>query len=415
MLRGSAATRLQDNAWYRLCRCCKIKFMTRDPVVTYVLVNQLGGITSMLTNLVKYRQADAMAQEAVMLSIRDKPHTPVENPFPDDVPVTHFSFSSKENWYHVFRRLSKHAGSRPGVLVANDVYEMLMLQAFRVDKKVVQIVHDAYNVQLAVLYGEVVDKFICHSRFYYEVLCQLLGRPDDIVHIPYGIPLRHERREPPAENQPLRLLFLGRHHSQKGVHDLIRIHRLLQERNIPVQWTIMGRGPETDLLHQQWKGVAGVRFYSPETNEEVLQALPRHDVMVFPTRFEGFPVSLLECMSAGLVPVASNLPGGLRELVLPGENGFLCPPGDADAFADMISRLHFDRAELEKLSLQAFDAVNRCYNAGIQSPVYQQFFSAVASSNEQPRHHRVRRKIGSRLDQRWLPNTVTRILRKDIR
>lgn len=369
----------------------------------------------MLSNLVKYRQDEAMPQEAVMLSIRDKPHTPVSNPFPPEVPVIDFSFSSKENWYHIFRRLSRQVNSRPGVLVANDVYEMLMLQAFRVNKKVVQIVHDAYNVQLAVLYGEVVDKFICHSLFYYEVLCQLLGRPDDIVHIPYGIPLRKHRREPLPDDQPLRLLFLGRHHSQKGVHDLISIHRLLKERNIPVQWTIMGRGPETAMLKQHWEGETAVRFDSPETNEEVLQAVARQDIMVFPTRFEGFPVSLLECMSAGLVPIASNLPGGLRELVQPGANGFLCPPGDVEAFAEKISRLHHDRQELERLSLQAFDDVNRCYNAEIQSPVYQRFFAAVAASGEQPRHHRFQRKIGSRLDQRWLPNTVTRILRKDFR
>jgi len=386
-----------------------------SPAVTYVLVNQLGGITSMLSNLVKYRQPDALPQEAVMLSIRDKPYTPVENPFPPDVPVVQFGFSSKENWYHVFRRLARVTGKQPGVLVANDVYEMLMLQAFRVDKKVVQIVHDAYNVQLAVLYGEVVDKFICHSLFYYEVLCQLLGRPDDIIHIPYGIPLRQLRRQPLSPGQPLRLLFLGRHHSQKGVHDLIQIQQLLKERGIAVRWTIMGRGPETARLKEQWKGEEAVHFSSPETNDEVLEMAAQHDVMVFPTRFEGFPVSLLECMSAGLVPVASNLPGGLRELVQPGENGYLCTPGDVEAFADKISSLHHNREELERLSKNAFDAVNRCYNADIQSPVYQRFFASLAASGGQPRHHRVNRKIGSRLDQRWLPNTVTKLLRKDFR
>ncbi len=384
----------------------------QSPVVTYILVNHLGGITSMLSNLVKYRQPEALPQEAIILSVKESGFAPISGSFAEDIPVKPFAFSRKENWYHIYGRLARLANQSPGVLVANDVYEMLMLKAYRLDKKVVQIVHDAYNVQLAVLHGEVVDKFICHSLFYYEVLCQLLGRPEDVVHIPYGIPLTGKRRVAADAAAPLKLLFLGRHHQQKGVHDLIRIQQLLKEREVPVDWLIMGRGPDTALLREQWAGEKQVRFYSPDSNAEVLEALASRDVLVFPTRFEGFPVSLLEAMSAGLVPVASNLPGGLRELVVPGENGFLCQPGDVEAFAAHISWLHHHRTELETMSRHAADLVNSRYNAGVQSPVYQDFFARVAADPAAPRHHRKREKIGSRLDQPWLPNALTRLLRR---
>jgi glycosyltransferase involved in cell wall biosynthesis len=175
---------------------------------------------------------------------------------------------------------------------------------------------------------------------------------------------------------------------------------------------IMGRGPETDALRRQWAEETAVTFYSPDTNEEVLDALTGRDVLVFPTRFEGFPVSLLEAMAAGLVPVASNLPGGLRELVREGENGFLCKPGAVEDFAARIAWLHHHRDALENMSHQAASLVNEQYNAEVQSPVYQAFFSSVAADPATPRHHNVREKIGSRLDQRWLPNTVTRLLRR---
>ncbi len=52
-----------------------------------------------------------------------------------------------------------------------------------------------------------------------------------------------------------------------------------------------------------------------------------HDVFVLPTQFEGSPVSLLETMSAGLVPVITDLPGGIREIVEPAV-GFRLPMGD---------------------------------------------------------------------------------------
>ena len=44
-------------------------------------------------------------------------------------------------------------------------------------------------------------------------------------------------------------------------------------------------------------------------NTQVLPLYSEHDVLVFPTRVEGFPACLLEAMAAGVVPVVSNIPG----------------------------------------------------------------------------------------------------------
>ena len=71
---------------------------------------------------------------------------------------------------------------------------------------------------------------------------------------------------------------------------------------------------EKELL-DQWGKSPRVRFCSPPTNPEVLALCAQSDVFVLPTRFEGFPVSLLEAMSAGLEPVVSDLPSGIPEVV----------------------------------------------------------------------------------------------------
>lgn len=383
-----------------------------NAAVTYVLVNNLGGITSMLSSLIEYRGQQALPQEAIMLNIKENNFAPSTAVFGNGIPVKYFSYSKKENWYHVFGKLARMIGNSPGVLVSNDVYDMLMLQAFRLNKKVVQIVHDAYNVELALTYGEVVDKFICHSHFYYEVLCQLLpGRKKDIVHLPYGIPLTGNRRKMAGPNDPLKLLFLGRHDERKGVLDLFEINRQLQEMNVPVEWLIMGRGPLTEQVKKQWSNNHNVVFDSPATWEEVATKITAADVFVFPTRFEGFPVALLETMAAGVVPVATDLPGGLRELVKDGRNGFLCAENDNAAFAAKVALLHQNRHTLESMSGNAFDEVNQHYNAAIQSPKYQAFFNELNNQPGPPKHHAARRKIGSRLDQAWIPNIVTKALR----
>ena len=366
----------------------------------------------MLSNVIQYRGPEALPQEAVILDIRENNFSPITSVFGNGIPVKHFSYSKKENWYDVFGNLAKAVSNGPGVLVTNDVYDMLMLQAFNIPKKVVQIVHDAYNVKLAIFYGDVVDKFICHSYFFYEALCQLMASSKkDIVYLPYGIPLSGRQRRAADKNEPLKLLFLGRHEEGKGIFDLYEINRLLEEKGVAVQWLIMGRGPKTAELKKQWQGKNDVVFDSPAEASGVFQNILSTDVFVFPTKFEGFPVALLEAMAAGVVPVATNLPGGLRELVKDGVNGFLCAENDNTAFADKIAWLHHNREALEKMSSNAFQEVNNHFNAAVQSPKYQDFFKETAATPGKPCHHSVKKKIGSRLDQPWMPNAITKMLR----
>lgn len=384
--------------------------------VTHIIVNNLGGITSLISNLIRCKGQDALPQELLLLNIKGNTNAPSLIEQDKDFTVKQFSLYPRHNWYHVYRKLAEAIGDEPGVLVSNDVYELIMLSRYNIPRQVVQIVHDGYNVRLALQYEEVIDAFICHSRFFYDILCQLLPhRRRDIHHIAYGIPLSEEPRKSRLHQDPLRLVFLGRHDVNKGVFDLHAIHTLLQEKNIPVDWLILGKGPETEKLREQWKGENRVRFYTPPVNEEVLQLLSMQDIFVFPTRFEGFPVALTETMSMGCVPVVTDLPGGIREIVQHGETGYLCRQENNHEFAGYIAQLHHDRARLDTLSAQARHTIHAGYNASVQSPQYQSLFNEVASRNKLPRHHAVHRKIGSRLDQPWLSNSIVKYLRKATR
>ncbi|HMH23185.1 MAG TPA: glycosyltransferase family 4 protein [Puia sp.] len=366
-----------------------------------------------MLNLVRFRGAGALPQELVVLNIAGNVNTPANIAGEKDLEVKYFNLHPGHNWYHTYRRLAGLTGSAGGVLVSNDVYDLIMLTRYNIPKKVVQIVHDAYNVKLSIQFEEVVDVFICHSLFYYETLCQLLHqRRKDIFHIPYGIPLAGTPGTNRLHDGPLKLMFLGRHDTNKGIFDLYEIHRLLQQKGISVKWMILGKGPETERLKQQWQDEPAVEFYTPPTNEEVLQRAANSDVFVFPTKFEGFPVALVEAMSVGCVPVASDLPGGIRELIRDNETGFRCKVNDNESFAGYIEKLHFNRQLLETISRNAIETIHAGYNAEIQSPKYQELFRQVAASPGDPGHYAVKKKLGSRLDQPWIPNSIVKYLRK---
>jgi glycosyltransferase involved in cell wall biosynthesis len=79
-----------------------------------------------------------------------------------------------------------------------------------------------------------------------------------------------------------------------------------------------------------------VRFFGSRT--DIPEILSQAAVFVLSSGFEGLPISVIEAMRAGLPIVASDV-GGMRELVQPGINGSLFPPGDAACLARALERL----------------------------------------------------------------------------
>jgi len=365
----------------------------------------------MISNLVRYRGDQAMPQEVIFLDIKNNPSTLYTQTLAEGVTQKIFHFDKDHNWYVSFKKMKDALAPGRGVIISNDLHDLIMVQAFNTGKKIIQIVHDGYNVQLSLKFEEVIDKFIAHSRFFYDVLSQLLPhRREDIVHIPYGIPVSGKKRKPNPDG-PLRLLFLGRMRDTKGIFDLPLIQQTLLNRNIPAEWTFIGSGADREKLIRQWSSFSPARFEAPTRFEEVIELCAGSDIFVFPTQFEGFPVSLLETMSVGVVPVVSDLPGGIREIVTE-ETGFRCALKDTNAFANAIETLHNNRALLETYSNNCMQVVDKHFNAVCQSPKYQDFFKACMEEEKIPRHELVNKKIGSRLDQPWIPDFVTTNLRK---
>lgn len=380
--------------------------------VAHVIVNNLGGITSLVQNLVLYKGGKALPQELVVLDIKNNPNQKALLDSEVEKITRYFPLNPLDNWYYTYGKLAQMLSEGEGVLVSNDQYDLIMLQAFNIPRKVVQLVHDPYNVELSLKFHDVIDHFITHSHYIYEILtAHLPHRATDVTYVTYGIPLHPPvMRELRPEN-PLKTVFLGRHDKAKGVYDLYGIDRILKERNVHVDWLILGKGPETRGLHQQWNGHTHVVFETPASYSDLMRALGSADVMVFPTKFEGFPVALLESMSRGCIPVVTDLPGGIRELVEDGVTGFKCPINSNEAFAAAVEKLHHNRALLLQMQNNASHIVFEQYNAIHQSPRYQQVFHTVAVGDVVPRHHAVNRKIGSRLDQSWMPFKLTKFLR----
>lgn len=378
--------------------------------VLYVVPDKLGGVLSLNSNLVRFRHPDRFRHEVLLLHNRVDADTrwarPVgaerEHSFEYSLPV--------ENIYAVLRRLRRQVGSDSGgVIVANDWLELALATAYDLERPVVQIVHDEYHLGLALRHELVVDAFIAHSRIFYERLRgELPHRHESIHYLPYGIPIPRVSRRPASG--PLRLLFIGRMATQKGIFDLPEIDRLLDDAGVEVQWTLVGDGPERRRLFDEWTPKATMRHVVPNANDDIFELAAEHDVFVLPTRFEGFPVSLLETMASGLVPVVSLLPGGIAEVVREGVTGYHPSAGDAAAFARAIVELDGDRDHLETLGARCRELVSEQFDVRERVKGYQSLF-ARGRELRRDRPAELSLPYGSRLDKPWIPNAFVRLFR----
>lgn len=193
-----------------------------------------------------------------------------------------------------------------------------------------------------------VDRVVACSRFVAETTRQtLIGIPLEVIHngVDTSIYCPGERKRSPAE--PFRLLYVGGWKRLKGVDLLAQIMRHL--------------GAGFQLRYTGGPGAAADRTHMPNNARDlgrlrgvdaVIDAMQDADALLFPSRSEGFPLTVIEAMACGL-PVIATRGSSLGEAVDDGRTGLLCAQDDVRAFASACRRLSEDPVALDAMSLAA--------------------------------------------------------------
>lgn len=153
----------------------------------------------------------------------------------------------------------------------------------------------------------------------------------DIAVIHNGIDTEWFRPGPSAPRPRLRVLFVGTMSRRKGAHFLPEIARRLTP-GVEIHCT---RGWKRREIIPRAPNILDIGTVEPQ---EMPALYGQADVLLFPTVREGFGRAALEAMACGL-PVVASACSALPELVVHGKGGYLCPVGDAAAFAERINEL----------------------------------------------------------------------------
>lgn len=146
----------------------------------------------------------------------------------------------------------------------------------------------------------------------------------------------------------LKVLFVGRLDEQKGFDILTEAIRPLQET---VTVRVIGEAVLTDGSPLV-TGLSNVEFLGWQDESHIQGQLAVADVVVMPSRWEGFGLVAIEAMRAGKAVIATRV-GGLPEVVADGETGILVPPDDPLALRSVL--MTTDIATLRRLGARGKD------------------------------------------------------------
>jgi len=161
----------------------------------------------------------------------------------------------------------------------------------------------------------------------------------------------------------------------KRVQDVLQVfHQVLQQ--IPSKLLMIGDGPERrglEALCRELKICDHVRFLGKQDAIEELLAVS--DLFIMPSASESFGLAALEAMACE-VPVVSSNTGGIPELNIHNETGFLADVGDVDSMAGFAIKILQDDDMLQQFRKAAFEQAER-FDIQRILPKYEAYYESV--------------------------------------
>lgn len=204
---------------------------------------------------------------------------------------------------------------------------------------------------------KMVDKIVCQSKDMAEDFINIYNvKKENIVVINNPItnlpPLKSLNQD---HVETVKFITVGRLSQEKGQ---LRIIKLLSKLKFPFQYTIIGDGPQKDVILKAIEDnhLTDKFKYIPFTSE-VSKYMSLNDMFLQGSYVEGFPNTVLESCFVGTPVLAFNVPGGTKEIIQHQINGYLVE-NEEDYFYYLNNRLPLDPQKVRSSVEHKFDMKN---------------------------------------------------------
>lgn len=144
----------------------------------------------------------------------------------------------------------------------------------------------------------------------------------------------HQRTQ---KDWPRSFLFVGRYIHKKAIDHLVKAYQIYRTQ-VADPWPLVccGQGPLEGLLQNQ----SGIKNYGFVQPADMLLLWQNAGAFLLPSRFDPWPLALVEAGASGLPIVCTDACGSAVEVVRSGYNGFIIPPDNLEQLVKALVKIH---------------------------------------------------------------------------
>jgi len=199
------------------------------------------------------------------------------------------------------------------------------------------------------------DRIFVASSFTASTLNDFPGKLAPVEVIPYAFPsVTGARDYQSSAGRPLKLLFVGGLSQRKGIADLFAAVDAFGKH---VQLTVVGL-KASDNCRVLDEELAKHTWFPSLPHTEILSIMRGHDVLVFPSLFEGFGLVITEAMSQGTPVITTDRTAG-PDLINHDDNGWLVKAGSTEALKLAIENILQNPSVIEQAGRSAMELARK--------------------------------------------------------
>ena len=376
-----------------------------------------GGVLSVIKNLVYFSNNPLIENHVIYAINKDEiSNYNVEN-IQGAITQQLFYYTPQNNFYYTCNQLAKLLPDNKALIVAHDWIELGMVSNLGLQNPVVQVLHGDfdYYYELANNNQHIIDAFICISPTIYRKLISQIGiKQKCISYLNFPVPFIEKKS---LRNDNLNIIYnvrnLTDHRKQFSI--ILDIAKELALEKNKYFFTIIGEGYTQETFFEIWPPALKdrVNYLGVLPNQIILDLLPSQDIILLPSLSEGLPVSLIEAMKAGVVPLITNWDGAVDEIIKYGTSGYYLNIGDVEGYVNILKKLQSNSLLLKAISDNCSTKANYYFNPFENTRKFERIFEYIYI--DVGRFKKSQKKYGSRLDQTWIPNKLVLAIRKIIK
>ncbi len=177
------------------------------------------------------------------------------------------------------------------------------------------------------------------------------------------------------------ILHIGRFTDQKGQDTLIKAFSRVQDTEKNTSLVLIGKGPREASLRKLASGTAKEKIFFLNNITNIPEFMAACDIFVFPSRYEGFGIALVEAMAQGMPVIASDIET-LREIITDGQDGMLVDCSDAHLLGESIVELLRNKTKMLTLGKNAHAKVSRLFTIESHVSDLQKYYRRIVERNK---------------------------------